>query len=79
MPTEDNPADMTTGAILHNMVEWSILAKDKWPKWNLPEAKLDVETENPDKVFYEAKLVAGEGSHPKSKDLTDGIGKVSTL
>ena len=36
-------------------------------------------------MFYEAKLVAGEGSHPKSKDLTDGIGnlieeqRVSTL
>ena len=42
------------------MVEWSRLVKNKWPKWKLPETKPD-ETVDTDKVFYEAKLVAGEG------------------
>ena len=25
-------------------------------------------------MFYEAKLITGEGSYEKNKDLTDGIG-----
>ena len=94
VPTEDNPADIATrgktplelsSTIWWNGPHWLNQPKDKWPKWKLPETKLDIETKNPDKVFYEPKLVAGEGSHPKSKDLTDSIGnlieeqRVSTL
>ena len=68
VPTEDNPADMaTTGktplelssTIWWNGPHWLNQPKDKWPKWKLPETKLDVKTKNPDKVFYEAKLVTG--------------------
>ena len=82
--TEHNPADMATrgktpqelsSSIWWNGPHWLKQPKDKWPKWNLPETKPS-ETEGTDKVFYEAKFFAGEGSHPKNKDLTDGMGNL---
>ena len=58
------------------MVDWSTLvktAKSRWPKWKLPETKVDMEAKGTNKVFYEAKLIAGEGSYQNNKDLTGGI------
>ena len=92
VPTENNPADMATrgkppqelSSIWWSGPHWLKQPKDQWPKWKLPETKPN-ETADTDKVFYEAKLVAGEGSCPKNRDLPDGIGnlineqRISTL
>ena len=90
VPTEDNPADIATRVMTPqelssstwwNGPQWLIQPKDKWPKWKLPEKK-QIETEGTHKVFYEAKLVAGEGSylkndsHLKNKEQIVGIGNV---
>ena len=92
VPTEDNSADMATwgkppqelSSIWWSGPHWLKQPKDQWPKWKLPETKPN-ETANTDKVFYEAKLVAGEGFCPKNRDLPDGFGnlineqRISTL
>ena len=92
VPTKDNPADMATrgkppqelSSIWWSGPHWLKQPKNQWPKWKLPETKPN-ETADTDKVFYEAKLVAGEGSCPKNRDLPDGIGnlineqRISTL
>ena len=90
VPTEDNPADIATRGMAPqelssstwwNGPQWLMRPKDKWPKWKLPEKK-QTETEGTHKVFYEAKLVAGEGSHPKNdcrpknKEQIVGIGNI---
>jgi len=83
VPTKDNPADMATrgktplelsSSMWWNGPHWLKWPKDQWPKWKLPETKLDKEAEDTNLVFYEAKLIAGEGS--KNRDSTEGIGNL---
>ena len=57
------------------MVEWSKQPKDKWPKWQIAEKK-QVNTGDTNRVFYEAKLVAGEGSYPKNREQIIAIGNI---
>ena len=85
MPTEDNPADIATrgktplelsSSIWWTGSHWLRQEKSKWPKWKLPETKVDMEVEGTNKVFYEAKLIVGEGSYQNTKDLTGGIGNL---
>ena len=88
--TEDNPADIATRGMAPqelssstwwNGPQWLMQPKDKWPKWKLPEKK-QTETKGTHKVLYEAKLVAGEDSHPKNgscpknKEQIVGVGNV---
>ena len=84
VPTEDNPADMATrgktpqelsSSTWWNGPQWLKQPKDKWPKWEIPEKK-QVDTGDTNRVLYEAKLVAGEGSHPKNREQIIGIGNV---
>ncbi|XP_065891682.1 uncharacterized protein [Dysidea avara] len=92
VPSEDNPADIATrgktplelsSSIWWNGPQWLQQPRDKWPKWELPETKPNPETRGTDTVFYEAKLIAGEGAQSSnngtqsnSKELTSGIGNV---
>jgi len=48
--------------------------KDKWCRWEIPEKQ--IEAEGTTRVFYEAKLVSGESSHPKNRKQTVGIGSI---
>ena len=92
VPSEDNPADIATRgktplelsySIWWNGPQWLQQPRDKWPKWELPETKPNPETRGTDTVFYEAKLIVGEGvqssnygTQSNSKELTSGIGNV---
>ena len=48
--------------------------KDKWCRWEIPEKQ--IETEGTTRVFYKAKLVSGEGFHPKNREQIVGIGNI---
>ena len=85
VPTEDNPADIATrgktplelsSSIWWTGPHWLRQEKSKWPKWKIPETKVDMEAEGTNKVFYEAILIVGEGSYQNNKDLTGGIGNL---
>ena len=82
VPTEHNPADMATrgrtplqlSSLWWNGPQWLTQPKDKWCKWELPEKQIEVEGIT--RVLYEAKLVSGEGSHPKNREQVVGIGNI---